>query len=73
MTQAARGGVSLLTRSSSEDDADGAFAGELLDGIGAEIGDDQLCDRRASGGASCWRPCARGLPFRVAFVLLMNR
>src|ERR1019366_4063021 len=31
------------------------------------------CDRRASGAASCWRPCAPDLPFPVAFMLLQFR
>ena len=43
--------------------ADCAFAGDLLYVVSAQIGDHAVRGRRASGGASCWRPSCPDRPF----------
>ena len=42
MTQAARGGVEFCDEIVERGGTGGAFASELLDGVGTEVGDDEL-------------------------------
>ena len=70
MIQTARGGFSLPTRSSSDDDPAAPSPAKLLYGIRAEIGNDELMSAAHQPARHVGAHASPDLPFPIACFLL---